>query len=67
MTLIDVAVLGTDVWVLGQDALYQLVDGALVARGSASGGLSQLALTDEYVWHFSGTNVRTLPRAPLSQ
>jgi hypothetical protein len=62
LSLVDVAVSGTDVWALGQDAVYQLVDGALVPRGVASGVLSQLALTDEYVWHFSVSNVRTLPR-----
>jgi hypothetical protein len=62
LTLVDLAVSGSDVWALGQDAVYQLVDGALVARGVASGALSQLALTDEYVWHYSTSNVRTLPR-----
>jgi len=53
---------GDDVWVLG-DAVYQLVDGALVAR--SSGALSHLALIDDYVWQFSGTHARTLLRASV--
>jgi len=61
-SLIDLAVDGQDVWVLGQDAVLHLVGDELVPLGTYSGGLQHIALSETRVWHFYGSHARTLLR-----
>ena len=60
--LLDLAVDGDEVWVLG-DGVSQLLDGALVPRGLYSAGLQNIALSENQVWHFAGAHARTLARS----